>query len=150
MFDVWLFANIHIFGCSLMLETGVFKSSLVRMFKCSFVSWSSNVQMFNVQFCLIYFSQMFAQHKRTSNIEKNSSDFLESLDYPWAPRKKFILRKPYLDYNLERVSLKPNISCCWLVLTLSFSHDAKFWIFEKFEFRLMVCSKWVIFVVCLL
>ena len=50
------------------------------------------------------------------------------------------------NYNFDRVSLKPKISCCWLVFTLSFfmTQNLKLWISTYGLF------KWVIFAVCLL
>ena len=58
-----------------------------------------------------------------------------------------ILSSSGSNYNLDKVSLKSNISCCWLVFTLSFffmTKNFKFWISTYGLF------KWVICVVCLL
>ena len=120
--------KVRLFGCS-----NVRLLAEVPMFRCS---------MFNFAW---FFSQMFEcspninEHRTLKKLQLSdapSSDYLESLDYPWATRKKFILRKPYLDYNLERVSLKPNISCCWLVLTLSFIMTQNFEFLKNLNFDL--------------
>ena len=66
-----------------------------------------------------------------SDQNQSFSDFLESFDSLERSGKMSLCgSRIWSDYNLNRVSLKPNISCCWLVFTLSFfmTQNFKFWI----------------------
>ena len=82
MFDVWMFANIRLFGCSLIFEYSHVQCSLI--FDCSKVRMFANIRMFACSMfecSLIFFSKpcscvrIFDGHERTFNIEHKCSLF---------------------------------------------------------------------------